>query len=456
VLRRRPIRLRLTLVFAAIMAVVLAATGVFLYLRFAADLDSTINDGLRSRANDVAALIKEADSGLSEGRLSDQAESFAEVLDRRSRVFDATPQLDRHVLLTRPELRRAWRGPAFFDRGPLPGLHEESRLFAVPVQAQGQRLVAVVGTSTAARTESLADLRQLLLIGEPIALLLAALAAYGVAGAALRPVEEMRSRAAEISSAEPGQRLPVPPSDDEVARLGKTLNAMLERLGEASEHERAFVADASHELRTPLAILKAELDLALARGRSPQELRAALASAAEETDRLTELADDLLTIAQTDRGELAIRLEQTPVAEILDGVARRFARRAGDAGRPLEVDVEPGLRVRADRFRLDQALGNLLDNALRYGSGPVALTAAARDGSVELHVLDRGSGFPEGFRERAFERFSRSDASRRDGGSGLGLAIVEAIAQAHRGEARLANREGGGADVWLALPAAGS
>jgi len=114
--------------------------------------------------------------------------------------------------------------------------------------------------------------------------------------------------------------------------------------------------------------------------------------------------------------------------------------------------VEPGLEVAGDRMRLDQALGNLLDNALRYGSGPVGLRAFERDGLVELHVLDRGPGFAEDFLERAFERFSRADASMRDGGSGLGLSIVASIAHAHRGQARVANREGGGADVWLTLP----
>ena len=123
----------------------------------------------------------------------------------------------------------------------------------------------------------------------------------------------MRSRAAEISAAEPDQRLPVPPTHDEIARLGETLNEMLERLGEALEHERAFVADASHELRTPLAILRTELELALAEGRSPEELRAALASAAEETDRLTQLSEDLLTIAQTERGELPLRLDRASI-----------------------------------------------------------------------------------------------------------------------------------------------
>jgi two-component system OmpR family sensor kinase len=341
--------LRVTLIFALVMVVVLGATGVFVYLRFGAELNSTINE---------------------------------------------------------------------------------------------------------ARTESQADLLRLLLVAGPVALLLASLAAYGVATAALRPVEAMRARAAEVSTAAPDQRLPVPTTHDEIARLGVTLNAMLGRLGEALAHERRFVADASHELRTPLAILKAELDLALSQERSQTELRAALASASEETDRLTQLAEDLLTIAQTDQGELPVRLAPTDVRDVLNGVVRRFSRRAEEGGRDIDVSVEPGLEVAGDRMRLDQALGNLLDNALRYGSGAVSLTAAARDGAVELHVLDRGPGFAEDFAGRAFERFSRADASKRDGGSGLGLSIVASIAHAHRGEAHVASREGGGADVWLTLPTA--
>ncbi|MBA3808431.1 MAG: HAMP domain-containing protein [Solirubrobacterales bacterium] len=179
----------------------------------------------------------------------------------------------------------------WFNRGPLPGLRESSRLLAVPVVARGLRRIVIVGTSTSARSESLSDLVALLLIGGPIALLLVSLTAYWVAAAALAPVEEMRLMAAAVSATRPGQRLPVPPSDDEIGRLGTTLNAMLERLEEALAHERRFVADASHELRTPLAILKAEVDLALSRGRSPSELTAALASVAEETDRLVRLAD---------------------------------------------------------------------------------------------------------------------------------------------------------------------
>ena len=436
------------------MALVLGATGVFVYLRFGAELDSTINSGLRSRANDVAALVKEADSGLSERNrtLVGRTESFAEVLDAGGRVSDSSLAVGHHVLLSPSELERALHGAIVLDRGPLPGLQDESRLLAVPVSARGQRRVVVVGTSTEARSESLSDLAQLLLVGGPVALILASLAAYGVAAAALHPVEAMRSRAAEISAAEPERRLPVPPTHDEVARLGTTLNEMLERLGEALEHERAFVADASHELRTPLAILRTELELALAEGRSPEELRAALSSAAEETDRLSQLSEDLLTIAQTERGELPLRLARLSLAEAFDGVSRRFSRRAEDGGRAIKVSAPPTLPLDVDRLRLDQAIGSMVDNALRYGAGPIDLEARAEDGSVEIHVLDRGEGFSDEFLERAFERFSRASAGSRDGGSGLGLAIVRTVARAHGGDAQAANRPGGGADVWLTLP----
>ncbi len=437
------------------MALVLGATGVFVYLRFESELDATINSGLRSRASDVAALVREADSGLQERsqNLVGPQESFAQVLDAGGRVTDSSPALGERPLLTPAELRRALRQPVYLDRGPGDGQDSGSRLLAVPVRARGLERIAVVGTSTEARDESLTDLAQLLLVGGPFALLLASLAAYGVATAALKPVEAMRARAAEISAAEPDKRLPVPPTEDEVARLGRTLNEMLERLGEALEHERAFVADASHELRTPLAILRTELELALAAGRSPQELRAALASAAEETDRLTQLSEDLLTIAQTVRGELPLKLTRVEPAEVLESVGRRFARRAEEAGRAIEISADPALALDADRLRLDQAVGSMVDNALRYGGGTIELEAERRDDSVEIHVLDRGGGFPEEFLGRAFERFSRASPSHRDGGSGLGLAIVQTVARAHGGDAHAANRDDGGADVWLVLPA---
>jgi len=439
------------------MAVLLAATGLFLYLRLGSELNSTIDAGLRSRAGDVSALVGQADRGLTDARgsrLTEGGESFTQILDSRGRVVDATGEVGRRPLLSVAELQRARRATVILDRaaGTPPESDEPTRLLATTVQAQGRQLVVVVGIATEDRQDALQNLRRLLLLGGPIALLLASLAGYGVAAAALRPVESMRSRAAEISAAAPGERLPVPGSRDEIGRLGETLNQMLERLEAALARERAFVADASHELRTPLAILKTELELALRRGRTREELEAAVRSAAEETDRVARLADDLLVMARSDQGRLPVRPAEIGVRDLLDLVAARNRRRAGETGREIEVEADPALRLHADPLRLEQALGNLLDNAFRYGDGTICLEGIRRDGHVEVHVLDGGPGFPPDFLGRAFERFSRADAARTRGGSGLGLAIVNSIMAAHDGEVGAANRPEGGADVWVSLP----
>jgi signal transduction histidine kinase len=226
---------------------------------------------------------------------------------------------------------------------------------------------------------------------------------------------------------------------------------MLGRLESALAHERRFVADASHELRTPLALLKAEIDVALRRRRTHDELEDALRSASEETDRLTRLAEDLLLIARSDAGALPIRREQVPASEVLDVVAGRFARLAAAKGREVEVAPPNGLVLDADPVRIEQALGNLVDNALSYGDGTIRLSARRSGDLVELHVVDEGPGFPDDFVEGAFDRFSRSDEARTGGGSGLGLSIVELIAEAHGGRACAENRREGGADVWIAI-----
>jgi two-component system OmpR family sensor kinase len=285
-----------------------------------------------------------------------------------------------------------------------------------------------------------------------VALLHASLAGYALALAALRPVEALRRRAEEISAATARRRLPVPAGDDEVARLARTLNEMLARLEAGLARERRFVADASHELRTPLASLRTELELALRRPRSPEELRAALVSAADETDRLALLADDLLVLARSDEGELHLGAEPVPVRDLLETVARRFAARAGEAERALEVDAPGDLTVVGDRIRLEQALGNLVDNALRHGAGAVRLDAQSQNGSARLRITDEGAGFPPAFLPEAFVRFSQADEARGSGAAGLGLALVEAIVRAHGGSVSAVNRPAGGAEIVLLLP----
>ncbi len=452
---RLAVKPRVTLAFAAAMAVVLFCVGLLIYVRYRDELDSSIDRGLRSRAGDVATLLRE--SGANANALPTHAESlgednFAQVLTLSGRVLDTSGGAQSGAVIDRGDLRRAASEPTFSEREHVPGLDSSARLLSSSVNADGRRLIVVVGSSLEDRDQALGKLATLLWVGGAVALLLASGAGYLAASAALRPVEAIRRRASEISAADPAQRLPVPAADDELQRLGKTLNEMLDRLETALERERAFVDDASHELRTPLAMHRAELELALRHAHSVPELRAAIDSAVEEVDRLSGLAEDLLVLARSEKGRLAVKLEHVQVEQLLGTMHDRFADQARKQGRRLEAELANGTAIEADQMRLEQALGNLLDNALRHGGGPVRLWARREGPHVRLHVSDSGPGFAD-FLPHAFERFSRADEARTEGGSGLGLAIVAAIAKAHGGSAGAINRPEGGADVWIDLPA---
>lgn len=450
-LSQLPIRIRLTLVFAGVIAIVLVATGSFVYARLGESLSHSLNQDLRARADDVGALAGRPTSG--DPHEFAGSEGVAQLIGPSGRVLGATSQLERGPLLSPSELEQARRHEVVLERPSLPGFGEgDWRLLATPARTPSGPAVAVVAASLEPREEALDHLLVQLLLGGAAALLLASLAAYAVAAAALRPVEAMSRTAAEISLRNTVERLPVPDTRDEIAKLGRRLNEMLARIEAAFAHERRFLADASHELRTPLTILKSELELALRRPRPREELEEVLRIALEETDMLAQLADDLLVVARADHGALPMRLSPSPAEEILRGVAERYDERARQTGRRIVTQAPERLEVLCDPIRVGQALANLVDNALRYGDGEVTLAALDTDGQVEFHVRDSGRGFSPSFVSRAFERFSREDEGRSGSGSGLGLAIVEAIAHAHGGSAGAENRPGGGSDVWLAVP----
>jgi two-component system, OmpR family, sensor kinase len=442
---RLPLRLRLTAAFGLAMAVLLTAAGFLLYDHLGRSLDRTLAQGLRARSADILALVKQADTGLQESGL--RKDGFAQVLNVGGKIVDQTPGLSTS-LLTPTQLERARNGPIFVQRMRLGG--DDVRLLAQPVSAQGRRLVIVVGNPLGSRDAALATLRTELLVGGPIGLLIASAIGYLLAAAALQPVDRMRARAAAISSSRLSERLPVARSHDEVSRLGDTLNEMLARLETGMERERSFVADASHELRTPLAHLQAEVELALETPRTRAQLEGALREVGIETDRLSQLAADLLLLARSDKGKLTLRLDEVALGDLFQGVTARFDRRARDGGRRFEVNA-PNIDVRVDRLRVEQALGNLVENALRHGAGTIRLSATHAYGTLEIHVADDGQGFPAGFAPHAFERFSRAEQSRSRGGTGLGLAIVAAIASAHGGTAEVV-ASARGADVRLRIP----
>ena len=450
--RRLPIRLRLTIAFAGVLAAVLGAAGVVLYTELAQDLDDTIDAELRHRTVDFVALV--GDERAAGEALAEGGEPLAQVYDPSGRLIASTRQLDATRLLSAPEVRRAAREPVMVERQPTQA--GDARVIAriAPTGADRQVVVAVANSLTG-RDDALDRLRTLLLLVGPFALLLASYAGYQVAGAALRPVERMRQRAERITEHDVAERLPVPDTGDEIEALGRTFNELLARLDAALARERRLLSDASHELRTPLTVLRTGIQVALRRERDVDELRAALESAEHEAGRVTRIAEDLLVVARADQGRLPLRLEPLDTGELLNAAAARARPVAESTGRELRTESD-GLTaaVRADRDRANQAIDNLVANALAHGSGTVRLFAQAAGERVELHVIDEGPGFPEDLQARAFERFSRGEEARSREGSGLGLAIVAAIARAHGGDVGARNLPGGGADVWITLPVA--
>jgi signal transduction histidine kinase len=436
---RLPIRVRLTIAFALAMVLVLAGAALFVYLQLKDDLDEGVDSTLEARA---AAVARSGSAAA--GAPEEREEGFARLLDGRGRVVDASGG-PRGPVLTSDEARAAADDDLTLERD-VPGVEGTARVQAGPVGGG----VVVVGQSLGDRDETLSGVVASFAIGGPIAVAVASLLGYLLAAAGLRPVEAMRRRAESVSLARGDDRLPLPAAHDEVRRLGETLNEMLDRLRGVFERERRFVADASHELRTPLAVIKAELEAALRAGGHDPQVHAALVAALEECDHMVQLAEDLLVVARSGEGALRLRRERLEARALLEGVRDRFAERARSRGRAIEVDAPAGAALVGDPLLLRQALGNLVDNALRHGAGEIRLGFRAAGDAVGLDVADDGPGFPGELADRAFERFARGDAARTSGGTGLGLAIVRAIAESHGGSAAV--RPGNGAVVRVTLP----
>ena len=442
-----PIRLRVTLAFAAAMAVLFAALAMLLYTSMNRSLLIEVDRGLRSLAQTISGDL--AGTELTPTRpLIESDETFAQILAPDGRIITASPGFPVPAL-SAAELIRV-TGTRFFER-QIRGIDGEARILAVPVTRGGARAFIVAGSSLQDRADAMHSMAWYLALGGPAALVVASVLGWLVAGLAFRPVERMRREAAAISMSDLDRRVGVPAANDELRRLATTLNEMLARLEESITAERRFLDDASHELRTPLTVLKSELDVALSRARSSEELAAALRSASEETDRLARMAEDLLVYARLNHGRVPVVRAQTDLRALLEASVRMFAPRAEARG--VRVDVEASsLSVEVDEARVRQAVDNLLDNAIRVTSagGIVHVRGALDDGLVRISVDDQGPGFAPGFETEAFEPFRRGN--RDDGyGSGLGLAIVKAIAESHGGDAIIERRNGGGARVSISL-----
>jgi signal transduction histidine kinase len=263
-------------------------------------------------------------------------------------------------------------------------------------------------------------------------------------------MERLRQQAAAITASGLDRRLTVPAARDELRRLALTLNDMLQRLDQSFAHEREFLERASHELRTPLTALRAEVELALSRPRSADELTAALHSMSQETDRLARLAEDLLVLARTTGGQMPLHRQHIPLRDTLQSAAALFTARALELGITITTEA-PDTTINADPLRLRQALVNLLDNALRYTprGGTVCLTASITSTAARIVVSDTGPGFADPGTDPSD---TNSEPPHPQQPEGLGLRIVHAIATSHHGTLRINRNHHGGATVELTLP----
>jgi two-component system, OmpR family, sensor kinase len=435
---RLPIRVRITAAFAAVMLILLAVIAALAYQRMGAALLDEIDSGLRFKAGAVADTTRAESIEVPDQRLQEPREAFEQFLSEDGQVLRATRGFTEPLL--GPSALAGLTGPTFLDRN-VPGVAARTRLLALPLASTGRAAFLVVGVSTSDRLDALNELAEVLLIGGIAAVTLACVSAWFVAGWALRPVDRMQRQAAAITASGLDNRMSVPRTRDELHRLARTLNDMLDRLDRSASAERRFLERASHELRTPLAALRAEIDLALRRRRSAAELAAALRNASEETDRLARLADDLLVLARAEDGRLPLHRETTQVSELLESSAALFAARATEVGVELTVCTSAAT-VEADPLRLRQLIVNLLDNALRHTprGGTVRLTATADDHTVRIAVADSGPGLTSPLRLG-------------DDAPGLGLRIVRAIATSHGGHIETSTAAEGGARVDVVLPA---
>jgi signal transduction histidine kinase len=453
VLERIPLRLRLALIFAIGTAVVLVAVAAFVYKQVSDDLLAAVDSGLLPRAELIEKAIDQQQGGLvnDPSNLIDPDEAFAQILDSSGRILDASSAASDQALVP-PDQLKGFSTSTFLTRS-VPGIDYQARLLIDPVIVGGRQVYIVVGAKLGDRHDALVSLMNSLAIGGAAALLAMSLAGWLLAGAALRPVERMRKDAAAISVLEPGRRLRVPPTNDELARLAGTLNDLLDRLNELLARERTFVDHASHELRTPLSILKAELDLATSRPRPKSALEETIRKASSETDRLIRLSRDLLVLARMHEGRVTISRRPISLRSLVEEVRLAWAARMKAAGLQLEVRVSDRT-VRIDGPRVRQALDNLLDNAVRHsnGGGHVILEAEAADGRVQIAVESSGEQFPSWVLPRAFEPFV-TGGDDEAAGAGLGLTIVRAIALAHGGDAVAQNLNGEGARVAITLAA---
>ena len=454
-LERLPIRWRLTLWNVALLGLALIAfSGVFYFgLRYL--LYGALDDSLRDRAELLENGVSYVDGELSVPAIGpeDSDDQFLRVTTTDGRVIlDTSFEFDEPVV-NEEGVATAFDGSENF-RWTQPD-DDPVRILSVPIERDDE----VVGVlEVAAETEideTLGTVLRLIAISVPLILIFAAGGGYWLARRALDPIDRITRTAADIGERDLSRRIDVAMPDDELGRLALTFNAMLERIEGAFERQRRFTSDAAHELRTPLALMRSQIDLALARDAARNDDHDTLEALGADVDRMTRLTSALLTLARGDAYGLEIERESVDLPDTLDLIAEQYAPLAGERGIEISVAAEP-VTLRADGDRIIQVLVNLTDNALRHApDGSTIELGCQQDGQdVRFWVADQGPGIPPEHLSRIFDRFYRIDTGRArdEGGAGLGLAISKMIVEAHDGTIEFDLLEPGWTRVVCVLP----
>lgn len=482
----KSVRLRITLWYAAALAVTLTLFSALVYDNLAKRMAGDSDQLLAFRAEGVAdALETYLETELLEVGKSAKAAAKGGTFQRIApelvklhsddprlaavglRILDsAGRELESSGGSLAPELpdntlREALKGSAVFDTIRIndEGREETFRSYATPASGpRGAVYIVQAYRSTYQAQFALRSLRLLMAALVPLVVLLTAALGMFFARVALRPVADMARTMRQITAENLSLRLTPPRARDEIRELAELFNAMLARLEDSFLSERRLIQDVSHELKTPLTILKGELEVALKKARSAGEYAAILQSNLEETEKLSRLVEGLLTLARFDNRE--VRLERKPVdlGALLADAAQKISGVAAKAGVRLETRAAPGLHaVAGDEDQLGRLLLNLLDNAVKFspqGGAVLAEVAPSQDGGVSVSVTDSGPGIKPGDLPHIFKRFYRADSSRSSAGFGLGLAIAKSIADAHGAAIAAANVDGGARFTVLFPPAA--
>jgi two-component system OmpR family sensor kinase len=466
----KTIKFRLTLWYVVILGIILSSFSFFLYFTLADSLYKGVDNKIRTMAEIVTSSasnplgvgpsITDLDRIMKERFGIRPLGRFVQILDESGRVDSRSTNLRnvQQVPLSIQTLQAASKGRTTFETVQTMGEYP-LRLVTMPIIDNGSMVgIVQVGSSLEGVEEALHQLLLILLVAVPAALLLASAGGLFLANKALRPVDEITQIARRIGSGDLSQRIRIKRVNDELGRLAATFNEMIAKLEESFRRIKHFTADASHELKTPLTILRGEVEVGLKKKRTLEEYQRILNSNLEETNRMSRIVDDLLTLSRADMGELTMEREEVELSSLAREVWEDLQLLAQERGVLLKFMDDGFTKVEGDPLFLRQLILNITENGLKYtpAGGEVELKVKGdRDqGVVRIFVSDTGVGIAPKDRKRVFDRFYRVDRARsRDtGGTGLGLSICLWIAQAHEGQIAVKSKVGKGSTFTVTLP----